>query len=55
MAWMFYKTSFNQDISQWCVQLIGAAPNSFSRDVHHLMVMQHSNHCGVKHAQGILM
>ena len=27
----FIETSFNQDISQWCVQLIGTAPNSFSR------------------------
>ena len=50
MDYMFYLTSFNQDISQWCVQLIGAAPNSFSR-LHHLMVMQHSNQSGVNHAE----
>ena len=30
MNFTFYMTSFNQDISKWCVQSIGAAPNGFS-------------------------
>ena len=30
MGFTFFRTSFNQDISKWCVQSIGAAPGGFS-------------------------
>ena len=32
MNWMFYITPFNQDISNWCVPLIGAAPTLFGNN-----------------------
>ena len=54
---MFYKTSHLIKIFlNGVFKFIGAAPNSFSSSQfapHHLMVMQHSNQCGVMHAQGI--
>ena len=29
MDWMFYLTAFSQDISKWCVPLIGSLPTNF--------------------------
>ena len=29
-TWTFYQSGFNQDISRWCVQSVGAAPGNFS-------------------------
>ena len=32
MNWMFYLSPFNQDISNWCVPLIGSAPTNFGNN-----------------------
>ena len=32
MDWMFYASPFNQDISNWCVPLIGSTPTNFGNN-----------------------